>query len=474
MASGRSWTAFSTTYRAREMQTLAAWIQAGVSGSVAGPAGAGKSNLLGFLTHRPEALSSYLPPGARPVVAVPVDLNDLPSLDVATLHRLILRSFHEIRHRLDPSLELEISDLHGRLLQGEAARDPFLAQSALRELLTRFRDREVQVVLALDHFDRFSHGATPEMFNTLRGLRDSFKETLSYLVGVRLEISRQFGPADLGEMYELLDTHLCWVGPLNEPDARQMITREVTGVHDSPDEAAAAHLMALTGGYPALLKAACHWWRNTPGEPAISAWEDLLLAQPSIRSRLEEMLDGLTEAERAALLQLQSGGVPEETEAGVPFLGDGADRSSPLGRLAAMGLCRPAEGGWRVSGDLLAAYLACARGQEPGRIWLDESTGELCQGGTPLRDLTPLARSVLNFLVQHPGVQHSKTELIMNAWPDQPCREGVSDASVYQIIRELRARIEPDPSQPCHIITWRGYPEGGYQFFPEGRPGGSA
>jgi hypothetical protein len=102
MASGRSWTAFPVTYRATEMQTLAAWVLAGVSGSVVGPAGAGKSNLLGFLTHRPEALGSYLPPGHPPVVAVPVDLNDLPSLDVATLYRLILRSFHEIRHHLDP------------------------------------------------------------------------------------------------------------------------------------------------------------------------------------------------------------------------------------------------------------------------------------------------------------------------------------------------------------------------------------
>ena len=220
-------------------------------------------------------------------------------------------------------------------------------------------------------------------------------------------------------------------------------------------------LVALTGGYPALLKAVCHWWRNTPRKPAAPDWSDLLVAQPSIRSRLEELLDGLTEGERAALSQVQGRGIAGGAEARV------------LARLAARGLCRQAESGWRVNGDLLDAYLACAPGWEAGRIWLDESTGELCQGQTSLRDLTPLARSVLGFLVRHPGVQHTKTDLIVNAWPEQPCREGVSDASVYQVIRELRARIEPDPSQPRHIITWRGYPEGGYQFFPEGRPGGN-
>jgi DNA-binding winged helix-turn-helix (wHTH) protein len=473
MASGRSWTAFPITYRAREMQTLAAWIAAGVSGSVVGPAGAGKSNLLGFLTHRPEALTSYLPPGARPVVAVPVDLNDLPSLDIATLHRLILRSFHEIGHRLDPAMEREISDLYGRLLSGEAARDPFQTQSALRELLTRFCDREAQVVLVLDHFDRFCRRATPDMFNTLRGLRDSFKATLSYIVGVRQEISRQFCPADLGEMYELLDTHLCWVGPLSDPDARQMIVNETSGIRHRPDEAAMDHLVALTGGYPALLKAACHWWRNAPDRPAVSAWRDLLLAQPSIRSRLEEMLEGLTEGERSALTQIQNRIAPQETRLGLPSTPAGGELSLTLSMLGASGLCSPVEGGWRVNGELLGAYLASSAGGDAGRIWLDERTGELCQGRTPLRDLTPLARSVLGFLVRHPGVQHTKTDLIVNAWPDEPCREGVSDASVYQVIRELRARIEPDPSEPRHIITWRGYPEGGYQFFAEGRPGGS-
>ena len=88
-----------------------------------------------------------------------------------------------------------------------------------------------------------------------------------------------------------------------------------------------------------------------------------------------------------------------------------------------------------------------------------------------MRDLSPLARAVLHFLVRHPRARHTKTDLIVNTWPDELRRQGVTDDSLYQVIRELRKKIEPNPAKPCYIVTWRGRPEGGYQFFPEGRPG---
>jgi DNA-binding response OmpR family regulator len=121
--------------------------------------------------------------------------------------------------------------------------------------------------------------------------------------------------------------------------------------------------------------------------------------------------------------------------------------------------------------DLFAAYVVDAEGQSNGKIWLDETTDELYQGQTLLGDLSPLERAVLHFLVRHPRVRHAKTDLIVSTWPDELRRQGVTDDSLYQVIRELRKRIEPNPAQPCYIVTWRGRPEGGYQFFPEGRPG---
>jgi hypothetical protein len=61
--------------------------------------------------------------------------------------------------------------------------------------------------------------------------------------------------------------------------------------------------------------------------------------------------------------------------------------------------------------------------------------------------------------------------LIVSAWPDELRQYGVTDQSLYQVILELRKKIEPNWTKPRYLITWRGKPEGGYQFFPEGKPG---
>jgi hypothetical protein len=233
---------------------------------------------------------------------IPVDLNNLPSNTLATFYRVILRSFYEIHDRFDQSLQQTITDLYR---DNRAARDPFLPQSALRELLLQFQIQRIRVVLVLDPFDRFAQTATPQMLDTLRGLRDSFKDTLYYIVGTRQEIVYLFDPAALGEMYELLDTHVCWVGPMNEADARQLIAEETHIAPSPPAEAEVSRLLTLTGGYPALLKAACHWWLATPDKPAASEWAIALLAERSIQSRLEEIWDGLTQEERQALSEVQ-------------------------------------------------------------------------------------------------------------------------------------------------------------------------
>jgi hypothetical protein len=465
MASTRSWQAYQPTYRAEQVKTLAGWILTGVSGTVVGLAGAGKSNLLGFLCHRPEVLQSYLPPDAGPVALVPVDLNNLPSNALATFYRVILRSFYETRDRFDPALRQAISDLYQ---ENRAARDPFLTQSGLRELLFQFQAQGMRVALVLDRFDKFCHEATPQMLDTLRGLRDSFKDTLCYVVGTRQEVAYLFDPDALGEMYEILDTHVCWVGPMNETDARQLIAEEVHAAPSPPNDDDVAHLLALTGGYPALLKAACHWWLSTPDRPAPSEWTSALLAERSIQSRLEEIWAGLTQEEQQALAEV----CKLRGRASAKDL-DGLERQHrhALARLRAKGLCQQTEAGWRAFSDLFAAHVTEAGDQGGGRIWLDEKTDELRQGQARVEGLSPLERSVLHFLVKHPRARHAKTDLIISTWPDELRRQGVTDDSLYQVISELRKKIEPNPTRPCYIVTWRGRPEGGYQFFPEGRPG---
>lgn len=478
----RSWAAYPATYRAKEMQTVAQWIAAGESGVVVGLAGSGKSNLLGFLAHRPDVLRSYLPARTRPTVLIPVDLNNLPANNLATIYRMLLRSFYRVRDRVELSLQQHISQFYQ---ENRVVQDPFLPQSALQELLAIFRSRQTGVVFVLNRFDQFCQRAAPYKINTLRGLRDDFKETLCFIVSMAQAATYLPDPSILGDMYELLDHYVCWVGAMQDDDARNLIAQAMQTASIAPTETDVITMLALTGNYPALLRATCYWWLTTPDKPPHPEWSAALLAQDCIRHRLEKIWAGLTQEERFTLARLQalqvvSAGVTvtngsrvhDRPKGGGPLLIDFSEKQHDvLAGLAAKGVCVRTNTGWRVAGDLLAAYVGQVKGRSRGRIWLDPPTGDIYQGSTSLTQLTTLERSVLTHLIQHPRVRHTKTDLIVNTWPDELRRQGVTDNSLYQVIFNIRQAIEPHPTAPIYLLTWRGKPEGGYQFFPEGPPG---
>jgi len=475
----RSWAAYPAGYRAREMRIIARWISAGESGSVVGLPGSGRSNLLGFLCHRPEVLQSYLLPHFREVVLVPVDLNSLPANNLATLYRVLLRAFYRVCHRFELSLQQSVAELYER---NEHTQDPFLAQSRLQDILLLFQGQQRPVVLVLNRFDQFCRLATPRMINTLRSLRDDFKDTLSYITGMTQTAAYLPDSRVMGRMYELLDYHICWVGSMAETDARHLITQATHAAPYSPDEPDISLLLALTGSYPILLKTACVWWLTGANKLARADWETALLAEPTIQHRLVKIWQGLTQEEQFILRQLQTRhtGFLMDARAGdgqsnreildLPAQ-DFLRHDDVLEGLALKGVCRHTrQGGWQIAIGLLAAYLAGIKGQGRGKIWLDEETQEIYQGQTPLKGLAALEQAVLTFFIQRPRLRHTKTDLIINTWPDELRRQGVSDNSLYQVIFSLRQAIEPDPSEPVYLVTWRGKPEGGYQFFPEGRP----
>jgi len=484
------------------MARLADWIQSGTSGAVVGMGGSGKSNLLGFLCHRPDALAAHLPAGADPVAVVLVDLNDLPSPSLATFYRVLLRAFHEARPQFDGSVQAYVATLFD---ENKGAVDPFVAQTALRELLFRLQAEGLRVVLVMDRFDKFCATATPALTDTLRALRDGFKGTLVYIMGMRQEVAYLADREVLGELHEVLDTHTCWVGAMDDGDARAVIEQETRRASPPPSDDDVWRVLALTGGYPALLKAASHWWLARGAATPPATWRAALLAEPSVRYRLAEIWDGLTQAEQLALsevrrLDARTAALAARTAvepAQALRLVDKAWRDLDahhrpvLHRLADKRLCEPeGEDGrrgtdsgaagdvptvtWRVRGDLLAAYLDQPETEQQGRgrIWRDAKTGELYQGQTPLEGLANLEHRLLSFLLDHPRTRHAKTTIVEHVWPDEVVAEGVMDDALYQVVKELRRKIEPESASPRYLVTWRGRPEGGYQFFAEGRPGG--
>jgi hypothetical protein len=74
--------------------------------------------------------------------------------------------------------------------------------------------------------------------------------------------------------------------------------------------------------------------------------------------------------------------------------------------------------------------------------------------------LTAKEHLLLEYLQSHAGEVCEKDALIQAVWPEDEIYErGIRDDSLAQLVRRLRVKIEPDPSNPqfIHTIPGRGY-----------------
>ncbi len=468
-----NWQTFPLNYREKEMKMLVEWISRGASCSVVGLAGCGRSNLLDFLCHRTDALQTYLPANTAPIVLIPIDLNTLPSNDLATFYRVMLRSFYWIRHHVDHDLQETITTLY---LENRAVSDPFLSQSAVHELLFAFQKKQTQVVLVINRFDLFYQDAPPRLVNTLRGVRDSFKNLLGFIVGMEQEVAFLPNRDSFGDMYSLLDKNVCWVGAMGETDARQVMAKEVRHAPNLPTEDELKEILTLAGNFPVLLKDISNWWLNITPKPPQHKWLEILMKDESFEHRLARMWHGLTQEEQFVLASVLAPKQTSKNGAVSPTkLVD--EHLTTLNRLVDKGLCYQTEQGWQIMGTLMADYIKrFGSSSGRGRIRLDDKTEDIYQGTTVLRSLSPLEGKLLRFLLKHPYKRHTYTHLIDEVWAsDQRDDHGKKfvdreRTDLQMLTAGLRKKIEVNSAESRYIVNWRGNPEGGYQLYPEGRP----
>lgn len=464
MVHEKIWDSYPADYRKKEIGTIAKWIITGDSGSVVGLIGCGRTHLLSFLCHRADVLKQYLPPYIRNIVLIPVDLYNLANNDLSSLYRTILHAFYWVSDRFEPERQKTIRDLY---MENRAQQDPFLPQMALYDLLRLFQEQQVRVVLVFNRFDRFCETATPQMTNTLRGLRDSFRETLCYVMGMREDVIYLPNPAVLGDLYELLIGRVCWVGSLSKADGRLMLEREFQGVAEQPTVREIDKMIALSGCFPSVLKGVTQWWLlHASRKTAVSDWRDILMNEESIRFRLERIWQGLTQEEQHLLRKIQAGQVhPKMVNGSSPI---DRQRHQVLAQLEAKGLCFAHANYYELAGDLFESFIAQTAEQGRGRIWLNEKMRTVIQDDEVI-ELAPMEFNALRFFLKHPHTKHTIDKVIDNTWPEEDHREGISNNALHVQIRNIRRKIEPDAANPKYLITWHGRP-GGYIFYPEGKP----
>ena len=92
-----------------------------------------------------------------------------------------------------------------------------------------------------------------------------------------------------------------------------------------------------------------------------------------------------------------------------------------------------------------------------GDCEIDFSRAELRRGGARM-DLTAIELKMLQTFLRNPGRVLTRTQVVDEVWGQDVF---VTDRVVDTHLVKLRRKIEPDPSQPRHIVSVRGI---GYRF----------
>ena len=90
-------------------------------------------------------------------------------------------------------------------------------------------------------------------------------------------------------------------------------------------------------------------------------------------------------------------------------------------------------------------------------VVVDPRTRTVLRGGKPV-DISPMEFDFLAFLIESGGDIVSRDTLMRQVWHYSL---GVTSRTVDQHVARLRNKLEPDPTQPRHLITVR---KAGYRF----------
>jgi hypothetical protein len=404
--SEKPWSQHPSNYRAAEIQHLLTTLRAGECVSLIGLSGMGKSNLLGYLVYRASPQEK-----AGPICAL-IDCNRLPEFDAEAFFRLAL-------YQLQPVLDaLEIESVENEENAFEALNHAvFLIVEASNKPLT----------LLLDGFDDLARSVGRPFFNQLRALRDTHKYRLSFLLATRQPLEAITGADKIREFDDLLVSNQIWLNPLSKEDALWTIKRFEERLDRKFDKEAKDSLLSLSGHHPGLLKALAGAWTNhETDEP--TAW----ISHTAVSRECELLLGDLSQDSRHALYD-----VPIQDQ-----------------NLKSAGLVK--------DGILFSSVFKAFLDEQSGsNLRLDPLKGEVFRGQERLStSLTAKEHFLLEFLLEHEDEICEKDDLIRAVWPeDKVFEQGIRDDSLAQLVRRLRTKIEPEPSDPTYLqtIPGRGY-----------------
>lgn len=262
-------------FRQEEVGRIMERWRAGDSCSLVGVGSVGKSNLLQHLENR-DVQEFYIRDvsDSRPFRAIIIDpalLGPLPSTNAENneamrcwagyellMHRLLM-AFHPFSS-FPPEATKAFYDAYDTIQNGSNPLHAYLALRYFEFGLGSILRQGYQIVLMFDEFEELLRQMPLKFFLTLRGLRDEYKPSLSYLIFTRLPIEdvineQQIDPLAIEPFAELFNDNVVYVGPYSDEDARRMISNLAQRNNRGPQPFAENFVIWASGRFAGLMRA---------------------------------------------------------------------------------------------------------------------------------------------------------------------------------------------------------------------------
>lgn len=418
--------------------------------AVIGVSNTGKSYLLRTLANK-VARQQLLDEQVSDYIFVYVDFNLMLEATEQGFYELILRCLMEELSREEPEAAF-LSRLQTAYETLVAPPSAFQISLSFSEGLTAVcQGTSKNLVLLFDEFDEPFEQIEGRVFLNLRALKDKYRQRLSFVTATNRRLANIRRGRDVDEFVELFEPFTRFLGPLHEADRSQIIAWVAAQEGYTFDDQDRAFLHHHADGHLGLLLAVCRALGEVTGEPVRDAGQDWLIHRQvreqldrdvNVQGECRKLWDDLTEAQQDTLMAVI--GTGEEVE------------ERTLDSLRNKGLIQAEEEllfSPVFEGFVRRQRLTRRRRHEGVRV--DVESGTVWVNGRQTPTLTDLEYRLLLLLYGRLNKICDKYQIVESVWGEEYIDQ-VDDARIDKLLSRLRAKVEPDPSNPRYIITVRG------------------
>lgn len=432
--------------READLEQIVSCLRLGDCCSVVAPSNMGKSVLLRSLLAS-EVREACALAGPDLPLTVFVDCLEAGDSEHAFYEVLLRRVLEQLEDCGAPAATVgTVRAVHYEILRTDAeVTIRSLFATSIREL-----DRwpGFRLILILDEFDDVFGSLPPWPFRQLRALRDALGDRLCYVAGSSRHLEQIRWDPETYEFRELFHLNTLVLRPLAMEDSLCFIAYLAAKRGSAVAEDRATLLGRLAGGHPGLLEVIFTVLeeRGISSTASIETAAEEIGTEEPVRKESQRLWDELAEREHDGLLALVT--------QGAQVLPNDARRAlETKGLIVTDGEEFP-----RVFSPVFEAFLEeeLARRHDGGLtgIRCDFDTGRLWADGQEITlNLSEAQRKVIRLLCERQGGVCTYEEIAREVWG---VGEGVTPGAIYELVKRVRRKVEPDWREPSYIVTVPG------------------